>query len=109
MMVIDSARSVEAQPRKLCKVCRRREIPIFTFVNKLDRLGREPFDNLHEVEEGLGIRTCPITWPLGQGQDFTGGLQLFDADFRRRGGDGTAPGKVREEAVLLEAAARPFA
>src|SRR5207245_9733441 len=84
VMLIDSAKGVEAQTRKLFQVCRRRGIPIFTFVNKLDRLGREPFDNLHEVEEGLGIRTCPITWPLGQGQEFTGDLQLSDASSRRR-------------------------
>src|SRR5207249_1021893 len=83
---------------------RQRGIPIFTFVNKLDRLGREPFDNLHEVEEVLGIRTCPITWPLGQGQDFTGVLQLFDEDFRRRAVEGGTPAKVREEVELLEAA-----
>ena len=108
VMLIDSAKGVEAQTRKLFQVCRRRGIPIFTFVNKLDRLGREPFDNLHEVEEVLGIRTCPITWPLGQGQDFTGVLQLFDEDFRRRAVEGGTPAKVREEVELLEAAGDPF-
>src|SRR3989449_5684245 len=91
VMLIDSAKGVEAQTKKLFQVCRRRGIPIFTFVNKLDRLGREPFDNLHGGEEGLGIRTCPITWPPGQGQDFKGGLQLFHASFRRRAMDGAAP------------------
>src|SRR5256886_10236431 len=64
VMLIDSAKGVEAQTRKLFQVCRRRGIPIFTFVNKLDRLGREPFDNLHEAEGGLGIRTRPLTLPL---------------------------------------------
>src|SRR5437899_12237171 len=108
VMLIDSAKGVEAQTRKLFQVCRRRGIPIFTFVNKLDRLGREPFDNLHEVEEVLGIRTCPITWPLGQGQEFKGVLQLFDASFRRRAMDGAAPAKVREEIELLETAGDPF-
>src|SRR5437764_15283077 len=57
VMLIDSAKGVEAQTKKLFQVCRRRGIPIFTFVNKLDRPGREPIDLLHEVEEVLGIRT----------------------------------------------------
>ncbi len=108
VMLIDSAKGVEAQTRKLFQVCRRRGIPIFTFVNKLDRLGREPFDNLHEVEEVLGIRTCPITWPLGQGQDFNGVARLFDEAWQRRPVDGAAPAKVREEIELLEAAGDPF-
>src|SRR5437870_9738030 len=108
VMLIDSAKGVEAQTRKLCQVCRLRGIPIFTFVNKLDRLGREPFDNLHGVEEVLGIRTCPITWPLGQGQDFKGVFRLFDPSWQRRPVDGEAPPKVREEIELLEAAGEPF-
>src|SRR6266404_4937423 len=108
VMLIDSAKGVEAQTRKLFQVCRRRGIPIFTFVNKLDRLGREPFDNLHEVEEVLGIRTCPMTWPLGQGQDFKGVVQLFDQGWQRRAADGGLPAKVREEIELLAAAGDPF-
>ena len=108
VMLIDSAKGVEAQTRKLFQVCRRRGIPIFTFVNKLDRLGREPFDNLHEVEEVLGIRTCPITWPLGQGQDFKGVVELFDPTWKRRVVGGDVPGKIREEIELLEAAGDPF-
>src|SRR5438874_11639954 len=108
VMLIDSAKGVEAQTRKLFQVCRRRGIPIFTFVNKLDRLGREPFDNLHEVEEVLGIRTCPITWPLGQGQDFKGVAELFDPTWQRQVVGGDVPGKIREEIELLEAAGDPF-
>ncbi len=108
VMLIDSAKGVEAQTRKLFQVCRRRGIPIFTFVNKLDRLGREPFDNLHEVEEVLGIRTCPITWPLGQGPEFKGVAQLFDGEWQRNPVDGAAPAKVQEEIELLEAAGDPF-
>src|SRR5205814_2567861 len=107
-MLIDSAKGVEAQTRKLFQVCRRRGMPIITFVNKLDRLGREPFDNLHEVEEVLGIRTCPITWPLGQGQDFRGVAELFDPTWQRQVVGGDVPGKVREEIELLEAAGDPF-
>src|SRR3989454_6972916 len=82
VMLIDSAKGVEAQTRKLFQVCRRRGIPIFTFVNKLDRLGREPVDNLHQVEGGLGIRTCPITSPLGQGPGFQGGFRLFNPSWQ---------------------------
>ena len=74
-MLIDSAKGVEAQTRKLFEVCRRRGIPIFTFVNKLDRLGREPLELLDEVEEVLGIRTYPITWPIGRATGFRG---VFD-------------------------------
>src|SRR5438067_2761563 len=105
VMLIDSAKGVEAQTRKLFQVCRRRGIPIFTFVNKMDRLGREPFDNLHEVEEVLGIRTCPITWPIGQGPDFKGVFTLFDESWQRRK---NAPEKIRDDVELLEAAGDPF-
>src|SRR3954454_761053 len=87
VMLIDSAKGVEAQTKKLFAVCRRRGIPIFTFVNKLDRPGRDPFDLLHEVEEVLGIRTVAVTWPFGQGQDFAGVATLFEnlgADAKRR-------------------------
>jgi peptide chain release factor 3 len=109
VMLIDSAKGVEAQTRKLFQVCRRRGIPIFTFVNKLDRWGREPLDLLHEVEEVLGIRTCPITWPLGQGPAFKGVLDLFDRDFFERvSPPADAPKHVREEIELLQAAGDPF-
>ena len=105
VMLIDSAKGVEAQTRKLFQVCRRRGIPIFTFVNKMDRLGREPFDNLHEVEEVLGIRTCPITWPVGQGPEFKGVFTLFDEAWQRRK---DPPDKIRDDVELLEAAGDPF-
>src|SRR2546425_6184920 len=104
VMLIDSAKGVEAQTKKLFQVCRRRGIPIFTFVNKLARPGREPIDLLHEVEEVLGIRTVPITWPVGQGSDFSGVAPLFDEGWRHRAMDGAAPAKVREEIELLETA-----
>src|SRR5437763_6707112 len=108
VMLIDSAKGVEAQTKKLFQVCRRRGIPIFTFVNKLDRPGREPIDLLHEVEEVLGIRTVPITWPLGQGAEFKGVFPLFDASWQRRPVDGEMPAQVREEIELLDAAGDPF-
>jgi peptide chain release factor 3 len=108
VMLIDSAKGVETQTRKLFQVCRRRGIPIFTFVNKMDRFGREPFDLLHEVEEVLGIRTCPITWPLGQGHDFKGVVDLFDKDWQRKPVPEGVSKQVREEIELLNAAGDPF-
>ena len=78
VMLIDSAKGVETQTKKLFQVCRRRGIPIFTFINKMDRPGRDPFELLHEVEEVLGIRTVPITWPVGSGNEFKGVAHLFE-------------------------------
>jgi len=72
VMLIDAAKGVEAQTRKLFEVCRLRHIPIFTFVNKLDRQGREPLDLLSEIEEVLGIDAVPMNWPIGMGSDFRG-------------------------------------
>ncbi|SDB82534.1 peptide chain release factor 3 [Shouchella lonarensis] len=71
-MLIDAAKGVEAQTKKLFKVCRMREIPIFTFINKLDRQGRDPFDLLEELEQLLGIRAYPMVWPIGMGHSFKG-------------------------------------
>src|SRR5262245_21408306 len=64
IMLLDSAKGVEPQTKKLFRVCKMREMPIFTFVNKLDRPGRDPFDLIGEVEEVLGIGVYPITWPI---------------------------------------------
>ena len=72
VMLIDSAKGVEAQTKKLFEVCRKRGIPIFTFVNKLDREGRDPFELLEEIEQVLGIRSCPMNWPIGQGRALCG-------------------------------------
>ena len=72
VMLIDCAKGVEAQTIKLFKVCRLRNIPIFTFVNKLDHAGRDPFDLMDELENVLGIRACPIDWPIGTNGDFKG-------------------------------------
>ena len=72
VMLIDGAKGVEPQTRKLFEVCRMRGIPIFTFVNKMDRPSRDPLDLLDELEKVLGIRSCPITWPLGSGDRFRG-------------------------------------
>ncbi len=72
VMLIDCAKGVEEQTVKLFKVCRMRSIPIFTFVNKLDRAGRDPFELMDELESVLGIRACPVNWPIGTNGDFKG-------------------------------------
>ena len=72
VMVIDGSKGVEAQTRKLFKVCVMRHIPIFTFINKMDRDANDTFDLLDEIEKELGIATCPINWPIGSGKEFKG-------------------------------------
>ena len=72
VMVIDASKGVERQTIKLFKVCVLRNIPIFTFINKMDRDARNPFELLQEIEDVLGIRTCPINWPIGSGKEFKG-------------------------------------
>lgn len=75
VMVIDASKGVENQTRKLFKVCVMRHIPIFTFINKMDREARNPFDLMEEIEEELGIQTYPVNWPIGSGKEFKG---VFD-------------------------------
>ena len=72
VMVIDASKGVEAQTRKLFKVCVMRDIPIFTFINKMDRDAQSPYDLLDEIEKELGIGTYPMNWPIGSGVDFKG-------------------------------------
>ena len=79
VMVIDAAKGIEAQTRKLFKVVARRHIPIFTFINKLDREARDPFELLDELEKEFGIGTYPVNWPIGSGVSFRG---VFDRDKR---------------------------
>jgi peptide chain release factor 3 len=76
LMVIDAANGVEAQTRRLIEVCRQRDTPIITFVNKMDREVREPLDILDEVERELGMPCVPMTWPVGQGKSFRGIMNL---------------------------------
>lgn len=80
VMVIDSAKGIEAQTKKLFQVCRMRGIPIFTFINKLDRDGREPLELLSELEEVLGIESYPMNWPIGMGKNLSG---LYDVYHQR--------------------------
>ncbi|MFT4242331.1 MAG: peptide chain release factor 3 [Acidovorax sp.] len=76
LMVIDAANGVESQTRRLIEVCRQRDTPIITFVNKMDREVRDPLDILDEVERELGMPCCPVTWPVGQGKTFGGIINL---------------------------------
>ena len=78
LMVIDCAKGVEERTIKLMEVCRMRQTPIFTFINKLDREGREPIDLLDEVESVLGIPCAPVTWPIGMGKRLQGVYHLLD-------------------------------
>ena len=78
VMVIDSVNGVEAQTIKLLNVCRMRDTPILTFINKLDREGKEPIDLLDEIESVLGIQCAPMTWPIGMGKRFRGVYHLYD-------------------------------
>lgn len=90
VMLIDAAKGVEAQTIKLFEVCRMKSIPIFTFINKMDRHGKEPLELLEEIESVLGIRSCPMNWPVGMGRDFKGiydreknRLELFNTQEKR--------------------------
>ncbi|MCJ1783406.1 peptide chain release factor 3 [Mammaliicoccus sciuri] len=78
VMVIDCAKGIEPQTLKLFKVCKMRGIPIFTFINKLDRMGKEPFELLEEIEKTLEIETYPMNWPIGMGQNFFGIIDRSD-------------------------------
>ncbi|WP_292447670.1 peptide chain release factor 3 [Methylibium sp.] len=108
LMVIDAANGVEPQTRRLIEVCRQRGTPIMTFVNKMDREGKEPLELLDEIEQELGMPCVPMTWPVGQGKAFGGivdlrrrHMRLFKAGADKRGGDDeTVP--LSERATLLQ-------
>ena len=78
IIVVDGAKGVETQTRKLMEVCRMRNTPVIIFVNKLDREGRDPFDLLDELEQELHIGVCPLSWPIGQGQKFRGVYNIYE-------------------------------
>jgi peptide chain release factor 3 len=94
LMVIDSAKGVEDRTIKLMDVCRLRDTPIMTFVNKMDREGREPIELMDEVESVLNIECAPMTWPVGSGKGFRGVYRLFDDSVHLIGG---RPGNPRED------------
>lgn len=131
LMVIDSVKGVETQTRKLLDVCRLRDTPIMTFMNKLDREGQEPLDLLDDVEKNLGMQTAPMTWPIGMGKRFRGTYHLyskevllFDPEAEHGVGKvvavkgledplldellGSQAVDLRNDVELLEGAAQPF-
>ena len=131
LMVIDSVKGVESQTKKLLEVCRLRHTPIMTFINKLDREGREPLELLDEIENLLKIQCAPITWPIGMGKRFRGTYHLytkeitfFDSEADRGVGEiitvkglddprldellGSQVEELRHDVELLEGAAHPF-
>ncbi|MEO5355121.1 MAG: GTP-binding protein [Magnetococcus sp. XQGC-1] len=77
IMVIDAAKGIEEQTLKLFEVCRLRNVPIITFINKMDRDGRDPFDLMDEIEQKLALEVTPATWPIGMGRDFLGCYNLL--------------------------------
>ncbi|RMG92613.1 MAG: peptide chain release factor 3 [Zetaproteobacteria bacterium] len=131
MMVIDSAKGVEPQTEKLMEVCRMRNTPIVTFINKLDREGMEPLSILAEIEDKLAIECVPLSWPIGMGKSFRGVYNLYKKELNlfRAGADtrdfenihiddlsdprldellGSQADDLREDIELLEGAANPF-
>lgn len=107
VMVIDAAKGIEARTRKLFEVCRLRDIPIITFINKMDREARDPFEIMDEIEKTLALDTTPATWPIGQGRDFIGTLDIASGDVRLVQSDGHTTGELRQMSVEQLAALNP--
>jgi len=107
LMVIDSVKGVETQTKKLMEVCRMRDTPIITFINKLDRDGRSPFELLDDIEQSLGIEAAPMSWPIGMGKLFRGVYDLRCNQLRffapQAAGKGTRP----REAVVIDGLSDP--
>lgn len=104
VMVIDCAKGVEEQTKKLFKVCKMRGIPIFTFINKMDRVGKDPFALIEDIEQALGIRSFPMNWPIGQGKEFMGvfnreknQIELFNDSNHGQSISKTITGDISEE------------
>jgi peptide chain release factor 3 len=128
VMVIDAAKGIEARTRKLFEVCRLRDIPIITFINKMDRESRDPFDLLDEIEKTLALDTTPMTWPIGRGRDFIGTMEVATGGVRLMDGAGPKTGvaghmdfaeiaalnpnldaaALAEEFAIVKEACRPF-
>jgi peptide chain release factor 3 len=128
VMVIDAAKGIEARTRKLFEVCRLRDIPIITFINKMDRESRDTFDLLDEIEKTLALDTTPMTWPVGRGRDFVGTYDVADGGIRLLEGGGAKTGAaqqidladlagfnanldlgaIKEELALVTEACKPF-
>ena len=128
VMVIDAAKGIEARTLKLIEVCRLRDIPIITFINKMDRDSRDTFDLLDEIEKTLALDTTPMTWPVGRGRDFlgtydisTGGIRLLEGGGAKTGAAENIDvaelagrnanldvGEITEELALVKEASKPF-
>ncbi len=102
VMVIDASKGVERQTKKLFKVCVMRHIPIFTFINKMDREARDPFELLEEIEQVLGIETYPVNWPLGSGRDFRGVYDRGRGELLAFTAQGNGAHEVETTAIKLE-------
>src|SRR5579863_2141732 len=128
VMVIDAAKGIEARTRKLFEVCRLRDIPIITFINKMDRESRDTFELMDEIEKTLALDTTPMTWPVGRGRDFLGTYDIGTGGVRLLEGGGAKTGaalkidiaelaghntnldvaEVKEELALVSEACKPF-
>jgi peptide chain release factor 3 len=128
VMVIDAAKGIEARTRKLFEVCRLRDIPIITFINKMDRESRDTFELLDEIEKTLALDTTPMTWPVGRGRDFLGTYDIATGGVRLLEGGGAKTGaaqqidiadlgkrnanldvaEVKDELALVSEACKPF-
>jgi peptide chain release factor 3 len=96
VMVIDAAKGIEARTRKLFEVCRLRDIPIITFINKMDRESRDTFELLDEIEKTLALDTTPMTWPVGRGRDFMGTYDVIHGGVRLLEGGGAKTGQAEQ-------------
>ncbi len=104
VMVIDAAKGIEPRTRKLFEVCRLRDIPIITFVNKMDRESRDPFGLVDEIEQTLALNAAPMTWPVGRGRDFVGTIDVANGGVRLLDGD-TGSGKALRDMAIADVAA----
>jgi peptide chain release factor 3 len=103
VMVIDAAKGIEARTRKLFEVCRLRDIPIITFINKMDRESRDPFELLDEIEKTLALDTAPVNWPIGRGRDFIATVEVASGGVRLVEGDAGKAGTLREMSIAAVA------
>src|SRR4030095_1788619 len=96
VMVIDAAKGIEERTRKLFEVCRLRDIPIVTFINKMDRESRDTFELLDEIEKTRRLDTTPMTWPVGRGRDFLGTYDVVNGGVRLLEGGGAKTGAAQQ-------------
>src|SRR5881227_3306065 len=96
IMVLDAARGIELQTLKLFEVCRLRDIPIITFINKMDRESRDTFELMDEIEKTLALDTTPMTWPVGRGRDFLGTYDVASGGVRLLEGGGAKTGAAQQ-------------